>query len=92
MGMGNFVLKMFGTLLDEAFLPKADSPTRWIKTIPIKVNIFAWKVSLDRHPTRSNLARRDVLLSSLSCPICNISHEDLAHLLFSCDWRHKSHV
>ncbi|GJT21332.1 RNA-directed DNA polymerase, eukaryota [Tanacetum coccineum] len=54
-------------------------------TIPIKVNIFAWKVSLDRLPTRSNLARRGVLVPSSSCLICNVSDEDLAHLLFRCD-------
>ncbi|GJS67004.1 retrovirus-related pol polyprotein from transposon TNT 1-94 [Tanacetum coccineum] len=42
-------------------------------------------VSLDRLPTRSNLARRGVLVPSSSCLICNVSDEDLAHLLFSCD-------
>nr|GFA55481.1 RNA-directed DNA polymerase, eukaryota [Tanacetum cinerariifolium] len=42
--------------LDEAFLPKMKVPTRWIKGIPIKANVFAWKLFLDRLPTRSNLA------------------------------------
>ncbi|GKA68060.1 RNA-directed DNA polymerase, eukaryota [Tanacetum coccineum] len=82
---GEFCVKDVRNLLDATFLPKADSPTRWIKTIPIKVNIFAWKVSLDRLPTRSNLARRGVLVPSSSCLICNVSDEDLAHLLFRCD-------
>ncbi|GJV32877.1 RNA-directed DNA polymerase, eukaryota, partial [Tanacetum coccineum] len=58
---------------------------RFQLTIPIKVNIFAWKVSLDRLPTRSNLARRGVLVPSSSCLICNVSDEELAHLLFRCD-------
>ncbi|GJT49455.1 ALP1-like protein [Tanacetum coccineum] len=84
-GEGEFCVKDVRNLLDATFLPKADSPTRWIKTIPIKVNIFAWKVSLDRLPTRSNLARRGVLVPSSSCLICNVSDEDLAHLLFRCD-------
>ncbi|GJR12762.1 RNA-directed DNA polymerase, eukaryota [Tanacetum coccineum] len=84
-GDGEFCVKDVRNLLDATFLPKADSPTRWIKTIPIKVNIFAWKVSLDRLPTRSNLARRGVLVPSSSCLICNVSDEDLAHLLFRCD-------
>nr|GEX18400.1 RNA-directed DNA polymerase, eukaryota [Tanacetum cinerariifolium] len=35
-------------LLDEAFLPKMEVPTRWIKSIPIKVNVFAWKLFLDQ--------------------------------------------
>ncbi|GJX46125.1 RNA-directed DNA polymerase, eukaryota [Tanacetum coccineum] len=84
-GDGDFCVKDVRNLLDVTFLSKADSPTRWIKTIPIKVNIFAWKVSLDRLPTRSNLARRGVLVPSSSCLICNVSDEDLAHLLFRCD-------
>ena len=29
---------------DDKFLPKADVPTRWINVLPIKVNVFAWKV------------------------------------------------
>ncbi|GJZ18722.1 RNA-directed DNA polymerase, eukaryota [Tanacetum coccineum] len=84
-GDGEFCVKDVRNLLDATFLPKADSPTRWIKTIPIKVNILAWKVSLDRLPTRSNLARRGVLVPSSSCLICNVSDEDLARLLFRCD-------
>nr|GEV82871.1 RNA-directed DNA polymerase, eukaryota [Tanacetum cinerariifolium] len=31
----------------------------WIKSIPIKVNIFAWRVSIDHLPTRHNLVCRD---------------------------------
>ncbi|GJW31107.1 RNA-directed DNA polymerase, eukaryota [Tanacetum coccineum] len=79
-----FRVKDVRTLLDETFLPKADIPTRWIKTIPIKVNIFAWKASLDLLPTRYNLDRRGVEVSSLSCSICNSTHEDTDHLLFRC--------
>ncbi|GKD10385.1 RNA-directed DNA polymerase, eukaryota, partial [Tanacetum coccineum] len=40
--------------------------------------------SLDRLPTRYNLDRRGVEVSSLSCPICNSTHEDTDHLLFRC--------
>ncbi|PWA68749.1 RNA-directed DNA polymerase, eukaryota, Reverse transcriptase zinc-binding domain protein [Artemisia annua] len=64
---------------------ESDSHTRWVKSIPIKINIFAWKVSLDRLPTRSNLVRRGVLVSSDSCSIGYAAQEDLAHLLFRCD-------
>nr|GEY84670.1 RNA-directed DNA polymerase, eukaryota [Tanacetum cinerariifolium] len=79
-----FRVKDVRILLDEVFLPNDATPTRWIKSIPIKVNVFAWKVSLDRLPTRSNLSRRGVVVPSLSCPICNLIHEDTTHLLFSC--------
>ncbi|GKB28105.1 RNA-directed DNA polymerase, eukaryota [Tanacetum coccineum] len=84
-GDGDFRVKDVRNLIDETFLPKDVSPTRWVKSIPIKVNIFAWKVSLDRLPTRFNLVSRGVPVPSLSCPSCNIVQEDLGHTLFSCD-------
>nr|GEW24874.1 RNA-directed DNA polymerase, eukaryota [Tanacetum cinerariifolium] len=31
---------------------------QWVKSIPIKINVFAWRARLDRLPTRSNLVRR----------------------------------
>ncbi|GJX79217.1 RNA-directed DNA polymerase, eukaryota [Tanacetum coccineum] len=83
-GDGVFRVKDVRNMLDESFLPKADVPTRWIKCIPIKVNIFAWKMFLDRLPTRSNLARRNVAIISVSCPICDEAPEDMAHLFFNC--------
>ncbi|GJW52054.1 RNA-directed DNA polymerase, eukaryota [Tanacetum coccineum] len=83
-GDGVFRVKDVRNLLDETFLPNDANPTRWIKSVPIKINVFAWKVYLDRLPTRSNLTSRGVAVSSLSCPICNVAHEDTAHLLFSC--------
>ncbi|GJS98405.1 RNA-directed DNA polymerase, eukaryota [Tanacetum coccineum] len=68
-GDGVFQVKDVRSMLDEAFLPKMEVPTRWIKSIPIKVNVFAWKLYLDRLPTRSNLSRRNVSLPSLACPL-----------------------
>nr|GEW21481.1 RNA-directed DNA polymerase, eukaryota [Tanacetum cinerariifolium] len=32
---------------------------RWVKFVPIKINVFAWKLYLDRLPTRSNLLLRE---------------------------------
>ncbi|GJX32988.1 RNA-directed DNA polymerase, eukaryota, reverse transcriptase zinc-binding domain protein [Tanacetum coccineum] len=72
------------SMLDEAFLPKMEVPTRWIKSIPIKVNVFAWKLYLNRLPTRSNLSRRNALLPSLACPLCDHVLEDSSHLFFGC--------
>ncbi|GJR03661.1 F-box domain containing protein [Tanacetum coccineum] len=72
------------SMLDEAFLSKMEVPTRWIKSIPIKVNVFAWKLYLDRLPTRSNLSRRNVSLPSLACPLCDHVLEDSSHLFFGC--------
>ncbi|GJY76385.1 RNA-directed DNA polymerase, eukaryota [Tanacetum coccineum] len=67
-GDGIFRVKDVRCLLDEFFLPKDITATRWVKTIPIKINVFAWKVCIDRLPTRMNLFRRDVQVPSLLCP------------------------
>nr|GEZ59082.1 hypothetical protein [Tanacetum cinerariifolium]GEZ63371.1 hypothetical protein [Tanacetum cinerariifolium] len=67
---GSFVVKDMCNLIDDFMLPKEENKTRWIKYIPIKVNIFAWKVRLNRLPSRINLSRRGILLDSLDCPVC----------------------
>nr|GEX07729.1 RNA-directed DNA polymerase, eukaryota [Tanacetum cinerariifolium] len=41
-----------------------------VKYIPIKINVFAWRVRLDRLPTRVNLFRRGFVLKSSLCPMC----------------------
>nr|GEZ19897.1 RNA-directed DNA polymerase, eukaryota [Tanacetum cinerariifolium] len=83
-GSGAFCVKDVRNLLDESFLPKDNIVTRWIKFIPIKINVFAWKVYLDRLPTRPNLLHRGIHVPSLSSLICSSALEDTSHLLFSC--------
>ncbi|GKC56846.1 RNA-directed DNA polymerase, eukaryota, partial [Tanacetum coccineum] len=83
-GCGEFCVKDVRNLLDAHFLPKEDHATRWVKLVPSKINVLAWKVSLDRLPTRLNLISRGVTVSSSSCPVCDSAPEDLSHLLFSC--------
>nr|GEZ63497.1 hypothetical protein [Tanacetum cinerariifolium] len=84
-GDGCFRVKDVRRMLDNMLLPKSDVPSRWVKQIPIKVNVLAWKISMDRLPTRVNLHRRGVQVSPISCPICYEALEDLDHLLFCCD-------
>nr|GEZ35200.1 RNA-directed DNA polymerase, eukaryota [Tanacetum cinerariifolium] len=81
---GVFRVKDVRNLLDEFFLPREDVPTRWVKNIPIKVNIFAWRLALDRLPTRANLAQRNVVTESQSCPLCDAILEDTSYLFFNC--------
>ncbi|GJS25874.1 RNA-directed DNA polymerase, eukaryota, reverse transcriptase zinc-binding domain protein [Tanacetum coccineum] len=60
------------------------SSTRWVKYVPIKVNVMAWKIKLDAIPTRINMSRRGIDLDSLSCPICECGIESVGHLFFQC--------
>ncbi|GJW48716.1 RNA-directed DNA polymerase, eukaryota, reverse transcriptase zinc-binding domain protein [Tanacetum coccineum] len=82
---GDFSVKSTRNYIDDSFLPKSEAPTRWICSIPIKVNIFAWKVCLDKLPTRLNLSLRGLDIPSILCPNCFVAGESFAHLLFSCD-------
>nr|GFA91611.1 RNA-directed DNA polymerase, eukaryota [Tanacetum cinerariifolium] len=84
-GDGVFRVKVVRTILDDIFLPSAADATRWVKYIPIKINIFAWRARLDRLPTRSNIFRRGVVLDSYLCPLCGLVPEDIHHVLFRCD-------
>ncbi|GJS28078.1 RNA-directed DNA polymerase, eukaryota [Tanacetum coccineum] len=67
------------------FSCSSDVATRWVKFIPIKVNVFSWRARRDRLPTRVNLSRRGVLLDSHLCPLCNAAMEDVQHVFFRCD-------
>ncbi|GJX58354.1 RNA-directed DNA polymerase, eukaryota [Tanacetum coccineum] len=81
---GEFSVKSARTFIDNCLLPKLEVPTRWIKVVPIKINIFAWKVFLDKLPMRLNLSLRGVEIPSILCPLCSIALESFSHLLFSC--------
>ncbi|GJV04045.1 RNA-directed DNA polymerase, eukaryota, partial [Tanacetum coccineum] len=81
---GVFSVKLAREFIDDSFLPKGDVPTRWVKSIPIKTNIFAWRVSLDKLPTRLNHSLRGLDIPSISFPLCSIVVESSSHILFSC--------
>ncbi|GKF62490.1 hypothetical protein Tco_0182544 [Tanacetum coccineum] len=42
---GEFSVKSVRSFIDDSLFPKADVPTRWVKAVPIKINIFGWRVS-----------------------------------------------
>ncbi|GKC72382.1 RNA-directed DNA polymerase, eukaryota [Tanacetum coccineum] len=72
------------SFIDDSLLLKEEVPTRWVNVIPIKINVFAWRVILDKLPTRLNISLRGVDIPFILCPICNISVKSISHLLFSC--------
>ncbi|GKE99558.1 RNA-directed DNA polymerase, eukaryota, partial [Tanacetum coccineum] len=84
-GDGEFRVKDIRSSLDDLFLPAMTDATRWVKYIPVKVNVFAWRARLDRLPTRGNLVSRGVFLDSSLCPVCGLALEDVQHVLFRCD-------
>ncbi|GKD65842.1 RNA-directed DNA polymerase, eukaryota, partial [Tanacetum coccineum] len=84
-GDGVFQVSVIRNFLDNLFLPSHSEPTRWIKYIPIKINVFAWRARHDYLPTRANLNRRGIILESSMCTLCHSEEEDINHVLFRCD-------
>nr|GEZ67152.1 RNA-directed DNA polymerase, eukaryota, reverse transcriptase zinc-binding domain protein [Tanacetum cinerariifolium] len=58
-GSGEFTITSVRKMIDDFMLPEVSSKMRWIKAVPIKVNVHAWKVKIDGLPTRLNISRRD---------------------------------
>nr|GEY55493.1 RNA-directed DNA polymerase, eukaryota [Tanacetum cinerariifolium] len=85
-GLGEFTVASVRRVIDDNMLPTGNSKTRWIKEVPIKINIHAWKVKSDCLPTRVNMSRRGIDIESISCPLCNSIPESSSHLFFACNF------
>ena len=71
--------------IDDIILPSLQVSTRWCKALPRKVNIFMWRLRLDRLPHRLNLSRRGIDINSILCSVCNKGMESNEHLFCSCE-------
>ncbi|GJR42161.1 RNA-directed DNA polymerase, eukaryota [Tanacetum coccineum] len=57
--LGFLLFRMDGLILTNIHDRWEEVATRWVKVMPIKINVFAWRVSLDKLPTRLNLSLKD---------------------------------
>ncbi|GJW02620.1 RNA-directed DNA polymerase, eukaryota, reverse transcriptase zinc-binding domain protein [Tanacetum coccineum] len=83
-GLGVFSVKSAREEIDKHVLVAAPSHTRWSKVLHIKLNIFWWRMFLDRLPTRSNLYNKGIDIPCVLCPKCEAGIESRYHLFFSC--------
>ena len=72
-------------LIDDIILPSGNLPTKWSKLVPIKINNFAWRLLLNRFPTKTNLNDRDIDVPSILCSMCNEVQEDTSHIFLHCE-------
>ncbi|XP_071712840.1 uncharacterized protein [Rutidosis leptorrhynchoides] len=72
------------SFIDDHVLPSALIYTMWCSQIPRKINIFIWRLALDRLPTHQNLSRRGLEIESISCVSCNHVIESIHHIMFEC--------
>nr|GEY95359.1 RNA-directed DNA polymerase, eukaryota [Tanacetum cinerariifolium] len=59
---GDFSVKSIRKRIDDTRFIGGEIGTRWIKSVPIKVNIMAWNIQSDALPSRFNISRRGLLL------------------------------
>ncbi|GKF37379.1 RNA-directed DNA polymerase, eukaryota [Tanacetum coccineum] len=69
-GLGEFSVASARKVFDVNRFPEVSTQTQWIKAVPIKVNIHAWKVIMNCLPTRLNISRRGIDIPSILCPVC----------------------
>ncbi|GKD46853.1 RNA-directed DNA polymerase, eukaryota, reverse transcriptase zinc-binding domain protein [Tanacetum coccineum] len=83
-GNGSFLVGSVRKEIDKHLLVMSSAPTRWSKLMPIEVNVFIWRMLLDKLPTRSNLSYIGVDVPCVLCPICDSEVESRNHLFFGC--------
>ncbi|GJX61782.1 RNA-directed DNA polymerase, eukaryota [Tanacetum coccineum] len=80
-----FSVKEARQVIDDKVLPFLATSTSWDKILPRKVNIFMWRLMLDRLPYHLNLLSCGIDIQSISCPSCNGNVESSNHIIFECD-------
>ncbi|GKD11633.1 RNA-directed DNA polymerase, eukaryota, reverse transcriptase zinc-binding domain protein, partial [Tanacetum coccineum] len=83
-GCNGFSVASARSLVDSFFLDGDTIATRWNRFIPIKVNVFLWRLNLNKFPTRVNLDRKGIDIGSILCPTCQGDVETVNHTFFNC--------
>ncbi|GKE22185.1 RNA-directed DNA polymerase, eukaryota, partial [Tanacetum coccineum] len=91
-GMGSFTVSSAQVFIDNKYLITGGEPTSWYNLILIKINVMAWRLSLDKLPTRLNLDARSIDVPTVLCPICGEHSENVSHLFFSCSFVSQVYV
>ncbi|GJS85893.1 nucleotide-binding alpha-beta plait domain-containing protein [Tanacetum coccineum] len=83
-GSDVFSVSMVRVLIDKGTLVIGEEETRWSKLVPIKINVFMWRMILDKLPTRLNLMLRGLDVQSNLCVICGTHIESIDHVMLHC--------
>ncbi|XP_035840304.1 uncharacterized protein LOC118487510 [Helianthus annuus] len=81
---GAFSVKSVKKLLSSSLQQHIPNSFVWNNWVPRKVNIFGWRLALDRLPTRVALAHRNINMASIRCPLCGDKDESTSHLFAEC--------
>nr|XP_043617249.1 uncharacterized protein LOC122589068 [Erigeron canadensis] len=79
-----FTVKAMRNYLQSTFFGPKNWAFPWNKIAPLKSNVLAWKLEMNRLPTKDMLLQRNILSSSPSCPLCFHHEETASHLFLEC--------
>ncbi|GJZ50148.1 RNA-directed DNA polymerase, eukaryota [Tanacetum coccineum] len=72
-------------LVELDLLRNIGEETRWVKCVPIKINVLAWKIKTDALPTRFNFSRRGIEIQGyVVSQFVIMPIESTDHLFFRC--------
>ncbi|GJY60414.1 RNA-directed DNA polymerase, eukaryota, reverse transcriptase zinc-binding domain protein [Tanacetum coccineum] len=80
-----FSVSSVRSLIDAHILDVSSTATRWNPCIPIKVNVFLWRLLLNKLPSRVNLDRKDIDVVLILCLICQLDVKTANHIFFTCE-------
>ncbi|GKA18145.1 RNA-directed DNA polymerase, eukaryota [Tanacetum coccineum] len=83
---GGFTIVLAMSIIDTDFLGTDNTPTRWSKDVPIKINVFMWKLLFDKLLTRNNLEKKGLNVHSILCGICDDVTETASHVFLRCEF------
>ncbi|GJX29808.1 RNA-directed DNA polymerase, eukaryota, reverse transcriptase zinc-binding domain protein [Tanacetum coccineum] len=90
-GSGQFSVASVRKIIDNKLCSGGENSTRWIRCVPNKINIHAWKVMTEPLATRFDKSRRGIVIESILCGNCDIGVETTSHLFFTCDMATSVH-
>ncbi|KAJ0510483.1 putative reverse transcriptase zinc-binding domain-containing protein [Helianthus annuus] len=83
---GYFSVASIKKVLSSVGRTRIDSVFEWNNWVPKKVGIVAWRAEMERLPTKSALARRNVPVSNRVCALCGEYDETSDHVFVSCHY------
>ena len=84
-GGNDFTVASARMKIDMKVLEVEVVATRWNRVIPSRLNVFGWRLRLNRLPTKVNLDRRGIELGPVLCPMCGDDVETVNHIFFTCE-------
>ena len=79
---GEFTVASARQFIDDKSSACGEFKTSWIRYIPNKVNIHAWKVMSNALATKFNMSRQGIPIDSITCVNCKTGVENTNHLIF----------